>query len=120
MNEKFVRETLKNYYEIDARAREIAKLLNLDNQWIDSIEFDDDETIKYVIGDSYCGYIDYETYYIPLKYLWMDDEDILKDYAEMKRKEREEQLKREEEERAAQERKERETYERLKAKFENE
>ena len=124
MTEKFVRETLKNYREVDVRARHIAELINLSGDWIDSINFDNENEITYIMGDSYCGYIDYETYYIPLKYLWMNDEDILKDYEEMKRKEREEQLMmekvREEAKQAAMEREERATYERLKAKFENE
>jgi len=123
MNEKFVRETLKNYDAVHNRAEHIVKILELDSKgWIETIEFEED-AIKYKFWYTCWGETDYDYADVPLKYLWMADEEIKNDYEEMLRKREEEKQKmekvREEAKQAAKEREERETYERLKAKYEN-
>ena len=123
MDEKFVREAIKYYDAVDIRAREVLIKLGLEIGWVDKIEFDEEE-INYTLAWNCCNETNYDYETLPLKYLWMDDKDVVEDYVEMKRKEREEQLRmekvREEAKQAAMEREERATYERLKAKFENE
>ena len=122
MTEKFVRETIFNYEKLDDRARHVAELLKIDKGWFDEIEFDDD-TIKYTFGYTCMNETDYEFATIPMKYMWMDDEDVVADYK--KKKEEEEDKRRKEYEEAqrniemVKEKHDRAEYERLKKKYEN-
>lgn len=122
MTEKFVKETIFNYEKLDDRARHVAELLKIDKGWFDEIEFDDD-TIKYTFGYTCMNETDYEFATIPMKYMWMDDEDVVADYK--KKKEEEEDKRRKEYEEAqrniemVKEKHDRTEYERLKKKYEN-
>ena len=122
MTEKFVKETIFNYEKLDDRARHVAELLKIDKGWFDEIEFDDD-TIKYTFGYTCMNETDYEFATIPMKYMWMDDEDVVADYK--KKKEEEEDKRRKEYEEAqrniemVKEKHDRAEYERLKKKYEN-
>lgn len=122
MTEKFVKETIFNYEKLDDRARHVAELLKIDKGWFDEIEFDDD-TIKYTFGYTCMNETDYEFTTIPMKYMWMDDEDVVADYK--KKKEEEEDKRRKEYEEAqrniemVKEKHDRTEYERLKKKYEN-
>lgn len=124
ITEKFVRETLKNYEYLNYRAEHISEFLELSDYRynLDTIEFEE-EHIKYRFWYTCWGEVNYDYVDVPLKYLWMPDEEIKNDYEEMLRKREEEKQKmeklREEAKLAAKERKERATYERLKAKYEN-
>lgn len=122
MTEKFVRETIFNYEKLDDRARHVAELLKIDDGcWFDEIEFKDD-TIKYTFGYTCMNETDYDYATIPIKYMWMNDEDVVADYKKMKEEEEERKRKEaereEEKKKIAQEKSERSMYERLKAKFE--
>ena len=122
MTEKFVKETIFNYEKLDDRARHVAELLKIDKGWFDEIEFDDD-TIKYTFGYTCMNETYYEFATIPMKYMWMDDEDVVADYK--KKKEEEEDKRRKEYEEAqrniemVKEKHDRAEYERLKKKYEN-
>lgn len=122
MTEKFVKETIFNYEKLDDRARHVAELLKIDKGWFDKIEFNDD-TIDYTFGYTCMNETDYEFATIPMKYMWMDDEDVVADYK--KKKEEEEDKRRKEYEEAqrnieiVKEKHDRAEYERLKKKYEN-
>ncbi len=123
MTEKFVKETIFNYEKLDDRARHIAELLKIDKgSWFDKIEFNDD-TIDYTFGYTCMNETDYDYATIPMKYMWMDDEDVVADYK--KTKEEEEERKRKEYEETqrniekVKEQHDRAEYERLKKKYEN-
>jgi hypothetical protein len=121
MTEKFVKETIFNYEKLDDRARHVAELLKIDKGWFDKIEFNDD-TIDYTFGYTCMNETDYDYATIPMKYMWMEDDDVIADYkAEQKRKEEEAARKKELEEqrkKEAREKAERTMYEKLKEKFE--
>ena len=122
MTEKFVKETIFNYEKLDDRARHVAELLKIDKGWFDKIEFNDD-TIDYTFGYTCMNETDYEFATIPMKYMWMDDEDVVADYK--KKKEEEEDKRRKEYEEAqrniemVKEKHDRAEYERLKKKYDN-
>ena len=122
MTEKFVKETIFNYEKLDDRARHVAELLKIDKGWFDKIEFNDD-TIDYTFGYTCMNETDYEFATIPMKYMWMDDEDVVADYK--KKKEEEEDKRRKEYEETqrniemVKEKHDRAEYERLKKKYEN-
>jgi len=122
MTEKFVKETIFNYEKLDDRARHVAELLKIDKGWFDKIEFNDD-TIDYTFGYTCMNETDYDYTTIPMKYMWMDDEDVVADYK--KKKEEEEDKRRKEYEEAqrniemVKEKHDRAEYERLKKKYEN-
>lgn len=122
MTEKFVKETIFNYEKLDDRARHVAELLKIDKGWFDKIEFNDD-TIDYTFGYTCMNETDYDYATIPMKYMWMDDEDVVADYK--KKKEEEEDKRRKEYEEAqrniemVKEKHDRAEYERLKKKYEN-
>lgn len=122
MTEKFVKETIFNYEKLDDRARHVAELLKIDKGWFDKIEFNDD-TIDYTFGYTCMNETDYDYATIPMKYMWMDDEDVIADYK--KKKEEEEDKRRKEYEEAqrniemVKEKHDRAEYERLKKKYEN-
>jgi hypothetical protein len=123
MTEEFIKTTIANYEALEDRARHIAEILKIGGEWTDSISFEDNE-IAYVFGYTCWGESDYNYVFLPMKYMWMEDEDVIADYkAEQKRKEeevaREKDLE-EQRKKAAQEKDERTMYEKLKAKFENE
>lgn len=123
MTEKFVKETIFNYEKLDDRARHVAELLKIDEGcWFDKIKFNDD-TIEYTFGYMCMSEIDYEYATIPMKYMWMDDEDVVADYKKIKEEEEERKLKEYEERQRniekEKEKHERDEYERLKKKYEN-
>ena len=123
MTEKFVKETIFNYEKLDDRARHVAELLKIDKGgWFDKIEFNDD-IIEYTFGYTCMNETDYDYATIPMKYMWMDDEDVVADYKKIK--EEEEDRRRKEYEEAqrniemVKEKHDRAEYERLKKKYEN-
>ena len=111
MTEKLVKETIFNYEKLDDRARHIAELLKIDEGcWFDKIEFNDD-TIEYTFSYICMSEIDYDYATIPMKYMWMNDEDVVADYKKIKEEEEERKLK-EYEERQRNIEKEKEKHER--------
>ena len=93
MTEKFVKETIFNYEKLDDRARHVAELLKIDEGcWFDKIKFNDD-TIEYTFGYMCMSEIDYDYATIPMKYMWMNDEDVVADYKKIKEEEEERKLK---------------------------
>lgn len=124
LQEQQIRKTISDYYEIIRRAEHLAKITGLEETYsryyIDRISFSDE--IDYTFEYKYEHDNVYES--LPLKYLWMDDKDVIADYkAEEERKLAEEKARKEEEERKKKEAKEkadRTLYEELKAKYGNE
>jgi len=89
---------------------------------IENIEIDDDNCML-ISYSTYCrGYTDHENESVPIKWLFLSDEELKK--AKEEKKKEEEEIKRKQKElneifkKRAQEQKDREEYERLKKKFE--
>lgn len=124
LQEQQVRQAISDYYDIIRRAEHLAKITGLEEKYyryfIDHIEFSNE--IDYRFEYKYEHDCVYES--LPLKYLWMDDKDVIADFkAEQERKLAEEKALKEEEERKKKEAKEkadRTLYEKLKAKYGNE
>ena len=121
MDEKFIKESVDRYKQIYNKAEHIAELLHVAVGSIDSVDFDEDK-VEYVFQYSCCGSVDYDYACLPLRYMWMEDEEILEDFRKLKEEEMEEKKRREEQEKKkreeAQAKAERTVYERLKKKFE--
>lgn len=121
MDEKFVKETINNYEQIYNKAEHVAELLNVAIGCIDSVDFDENK-IEYVFQYSCYGSVDYGYACLPLRYMWMEDEEILEDFRKLKEEEMEEKKRKEEQEKKkreeAQAKAEKTMYERLKKKFE--
>lgn len=120
MTKEFVEKTVSHYNELESRARHIAEILEIGGQWVEEISFDDE--ISYVFGYTCWGETDYDHVRLPMKYMWMEDDDVIADYkAEQKRKEEEaarEKKLEEQRKKEAREKAERTMYEKLKEKFE--
>lgn len=118
--EAFVRDVISNYDKVDDKARHIAEILEIDRDWVEKVEFNED-TIEYTFGYTCLNETTYDYATLPLRYMWMGDEEIVRDYDETKRREEEERQKAwaEATERAqrVQEKFERAEYERLKKKY---
>ena len=124
MQEQEVKKMISDYNEMLCRAEHLATITGLKNNYynyyIDRITLSDVIDYKFEYKYEY----DYEYVSLPLKYLWMDDADVIADFkAEEERKFAKEKALKDEEERKkkeAEEKEERKQYEKLKAKYGNE
>ena len=116
-------KAMEVFDEIEERVQEIVRLTSTTkNTSLEKIYAMDENGISIEVDDYCCGESYYDYDWIPIDYLFMDDDEVI-----LKDKERREELKRIEDAEKERQRKEeelkfeqeeRETYERLKKKFE--
>ena len=128
LTKEHIYKTLEAYDEITNRAKEVFNLIDIKEdkrEYIASVEIDyndeDYEDEEVCIGTSFtCWNESCDNWYrFPIRYLWMDNTDILKDIAKKKEEEAEMIRQEEEEIKREKEMEERAEYERLKKKYEN-
>lgn len=120
---KDIERAMEMFDEIEERVREIVKLTSTSkNKSLEKIVGMNEDGISIEVDDYCYGESNYDYDWIPVEYLFMDDDEIIQkdkerkeelkriEEAEEERKRKEEELKFEQQERA--------TYERLKKKFE--
>ena len=84
LQEQQIRQTISDYFKLEQRAEHLAKITGLEERYfscyIDRIEFSED-VINYRFV--YCKYgIDYVYDCLPLRYLWMNDDDVIAEVKE--------------------------------------
>lgn len=81
--ENFVREAIKKHNTAFLRAITVFRLVNPDIQWdfIENVEFITNDSIDYKLSyTSEDGEKEFNFISLPLKYMWMDNEQIIQDY----------------------------------------
>ena len=128
LTKEHIYKTLEAYDEITNRAKEVFNLIDIkedSREQISIVEFnyndEDYEDEEVCIGTTFtCLNESCDDWYrFPIRYLWMDNTDILKDIAKKKEEEAETIRQEEEEIKREKEMEERAEYERLKKKYEN-
>lgn len=125
MTEDFVKQSLKNYEEVLERVENVFKILEVTQdvrEYVSNIDFNEHcEDEEVFVTTSYTSWNEtVENFYqFPIRYLWMDDVDILREVHKKKEEEREREIERKRRIEEEVEEHDRKEYERLKKKYGN-
>lgn len=125
MTEDFVKQSLKNYEEVLERVENVFNLIEIkqySHEHVSHIDFNEHskDNEVYVTTSRTCWNESVEEFYkFPIRYLWMDNDDILIEIHKKKKEEEERIHRLNEKFRLEAEKKEKEEYERLKKKYGN-